>query len=213
MRKRSGIEKNRTSLELSLTQYDAIDVYCRQGETTKGRLISRLITLFGAMEPYLVKVYLGFANARMAGLISRLDDVSDCEREDTDEQLRYYEALRWFLTGDISSVSEFSRIRGKKMRTTLDLTPQNYKVLSALAEKYGITFGATVGILVNLFISMPLSCRKELLTFTRQRLYECLLLSTSSGELDADNEKAVHDYVAISYFFEPGIVPLPVSFM
>ncbi len=172
-------------------------------------MINRLIQIFGGMDPNRAKMFTRVAKAKTTKLISLMDECSAFERASLEEQLRYYEALVWFLTDDIENVEEYAQIKGPKKRTTLDLTPENYKILTSISDKFGITFGEAVGILIKLFISLPAVCRKDLLFFTRNQLRQRLLLDSKTGALEAgESERAIHDYQTISYFFESGILPI-----
>lgn len=212
MRKRSGIEKNRTSLELGEQDYRDLEKYCQEAESTIGRMISRMINIFGDLHPKRKEMFSKWAKAKIKKLLQLNEECPAFEKATYEEQIRYYEELLWFLTEDAENIELYAQITGKKKRTTLDLTPENYTILSGIASKFEISFGEAVGLLIRLFISMPAICRKDLLSFSRNQLRQILMIDNLTGAMEAgENERAIHDYQTISYFFESGILPLSES--
>lgn len=209
MRKKSGVDKNRTSLEMGKKDYSDLEKYCHETESTIGRMISRLVQIFGNLHPKRREMFTKWVKARIRKLLQLREECPAFEKATYEEQIRYYEALLWYLTEDAENIEEYAQITGEKKRTTLDLTPENYTILSGIASKYDITFGEAVGLLIRLFISMPGICRKDLLFFSRNQLRQILMLDNMTGAMEAgENERAIHDYQTISYFFESGILPL-----
>lgn len=202
------IEKSRTSLDIGVKDYSDLEKYCQETESTIGRMISRLIQIFGNLDPKRRTMFVKWINAKIRKLILLKEECPEFEKAVYEEQIRYYEALLWYLTED-ENIEQYAQITGKKQRTTLDLTPENHKILSEIAEKYGLSFGEVVGLLIRLFISMPGICRKDLLFFSRNQLRQILMIDNMTGEMGAgESEKAIHDYQTISYFFESGILPI-----
>ena len=209
MKKKSNPKKNRTSLEIGERDYLDLEKYCQETESTLGRMISRMVQIFGDLHPKRRAMFIKWVKAKIKKLLQLKEECPAFEKATYEEQIRYYEALLWYLTEDAENIEAYAQITGKKKRTTLDLTPENYVILSGIASEYGITFGEAVGLLIRLFISMPAVCRKDLLFFSRNQLRQILMIDNLSGEMEAgESEKAIHDYQTISYFFESGILPL-----
>lgn len=217
VRKRSGIEKNRTSLEMGIDEYSDLEYYSKETGSTVGRMINRLIQIFGNMEPRCISQFTRLARAKSNKLLSLMEECSAFEKANLESQRRFYVALLWYLTEDAENIEGYAKInvqksKESKKRTTLDLTPENYKVLSAISDKFGITFGEAVGLLTKLFISMPPTCRKDLLFFTRNQIRQILDIEAKIGALEAgENDKVIRDYQTISYFFESGQLPLAAT--